>query len=81
MSWSINTIARNGIVDRIRAVEICSLIRFSVIAIGEDKLGLKASEVGTHLNRSGTAMTMYLAGVPVYTILLIGQWSSDAFLH
>ena len=25
-------------------------------------------------------MAMYLAGVPVYTIMLIGQWSSDAFL-
>ena len=23
---------------------------------------------------------MYLAGVPVYTIMLVGQWSSDAFL-
>jgi hypothetical protein len=27
------------------------------------------------------AMAMYLAGIPVYTIMLIGQWSSDAFLR
>jgi hypothetical protein len=26
-------------------------------------------------------MEMYLAGVPVYTIVLIGRWSSDAFLQ
>ena len=26
-------------------------------------------------------MEMYLAGVPVYTIMLIGRWSSDAFLR
>lgn len=26
-------------------------------------------------------MAMYLAGVPVYTIMLLGRWSSDAFLH
>jgi hypothetical protein len=26
-------------------------------------------------------MAMHLAGVPVYTIMLIGCWSSDAFLH
>mmetsp|Transcript_52765 Transcript_52765/g.78637 ORF Transcript_52765/g.78637 Transcript_52765/m.78637 type:complete len:94 (+) Transcript_52765:186-467(+) len=26
-------------------------------------------------------MAMYLAGVPVYTIMLIERWSSDAFLH
>jgi hypothetical protein len=25
-------------------------------------------------------MAMYLAGVPVFTIMLIGRWSSDAFL-
>ncbi len=26
-------------------------------------------------------MVMYLAGVPVFTIMLLGCWSSDAFLH
>jgi hypothetical protein len=26
-------------------------------------------------------MAMYLAGVPVYTIMLLGRWSSDAFLQ
>jgi hypothetical protein len=26
-------------------------------------------------------MEMYLAGVPVYMIMLIGRWSSDAFLR
>ena len=26
-------------------------------------------------------MEMYLAAVPVYTIMLIGRWSSDAFLR
>jgi hypothetical protein len=26
-------------------------------------------------------MEMYLAAVPVYTIMLIGRWSSDAFLQ
>jgi hypothetical protein len=25
-------------------------------------------------------MAMYLAGVPTFTIMLIGRWSSDAFL-
>jgi hypothetical protein len=25
-------------------------------------------------------MVMYLAGVPVFTIMLLGFWSSDAFL-
>jgi hypothetical protein len=26
-------------------------------------------------------MAMYLAGVPVYTIMLLGCWSSDSFLR
>ena len=26
-------------------------------------------------------MAMYLNGVPVYTIMLLGRWSSDAFLR
>jgi hypothetical protein len=38
-------------------------------------------DVGTHSNRSGGAMGMYLAGTPVYTIMLLGRWSSDAFMR
>ncbi len=26
-------------------------------------------------------MAMFLAGVPVFTIMLLGRWSSDAFLR
>jgi hypothetical protein len=26
-------------------------------------------------------MAMYLASVPVFTVMLLGRWSSDAFLH
>jgi hypothetical protein len=26
-------------------------------------------------------MAMYLAGIPVFTIMLLGRWSSDAFLR
>jgi hypothetical protein len=51
-----------------------------VQAIGKDILGFDAFEVGTHSLRSAAAMAMYLAGVPVYTIMLIGCWSSNTFL-
>ena len=37
-------------------------------------------EIGTHSIRSGAAMAMYLGGVPVFAIQLIGRWSSDAFM-
>ncbi len=53
----------------------------AVVAVGKDSLGFKASEVGTHSNCSGAAMQMYLGECPMYTIMLIGRWSSNAFLR
>ncbi len=50
------------------------------MAMGSALFGFEASEIGTHSNRAATAMSMYLNGVPVYTIMLVGHWSSDAFL-
>jgi len=49
-------------------------------AMGSDELGFLPSEIGTHSNRAACAMATYLNGAPVYTIMLIGRWSSDAFL-
>jgi hypothetical protein len=43
--------------------------------------GLQASEIGLHSLRSSSAMAMFLAGVPVCTIMLIGRWRSNAFLR
>jgi hypothetical protein len=48
--------------------------------VGEDNLVFKASEMGTHSIRSSAAMAMYLANVPVFTIMLISHWSSGSFL-
>ena len=56
-------------------------IRAACDAIGEVRLGFHSDEAGTHSIRSGSTMAMYLAKVPVYTIMLIGRWSSDAFLR
>jgi hypothetical protein len=49
-------------------------------AIGKEELGFSENQIGLHSARSGAAMAMYLAGIPVYIIMLIGRWSSDAFL-
>jgi hypothetical protein len=56
-------------------------IRQAVCSLGQEVLGFTADEVGTHSNRSGGAMGMFLAGTPVYTIMLMGHWSSDAFMR
>ena len=55
-------------------------LRDAVDAIGEEKLGFKKEDVGTHSIRSGGAMAMYLGDCPIYTIMLIGRWSSEDFL-
>ena len=65
----------------IRSYEILDDIRAAVTAIGPDVLGFTANEVGTHSNRGAFAMMMYLAGVPVFTIMKMGRWLSDAFLQ
>jgi hypothetical protein len=56
-------------------------LKAAATRFGEDVLGFPPDDIGTHSIRSGAAMAMYLAGVPVFTIMLIGRWSSDAFLR
>ena len=43
-------------------------------------LGFKISEIGTYSLRPGAAMAMTLDQIPVSLRMMIGRWSSDAFL-
>jgi len=56
-------------------------LRQVVSSLGPNRLGFTADEIGTHSNRSGGAMGMFLAGTPVYTFMLMGRWSSDTFMR
>jgi hypothetical protein len=56
-------------------------LRTATRAIGERRLGFKAEDIGTHSIRSGAAMAMYLAGVKVETIQMIGRWRSRSFMR
>ena len=47
----------------------------------DEAYGLPSKDIGLHSIRASGAMAMYLNGVPVYTIMLLGRWSSDAFLR
>ena len=49
-------------------------------SIGKDKLGLLSEDIGTHSNRSAAAIFMFMDDTPVYMIIFMGRWSSDAFL-
>mmetsp|Transcript_26797 Transcript_26797/g.41573 ORF Transcript_26797/g.41573 Transcript_26797/m.41573 type:complete len:325 (+) Transcript_26797:1020-1994(+) len=57
----------------------CSLCAV-VEELGVDFLGFSKDDIGTHSLRSGCAMAMHLAGIPVYMMMLIGRWSSEAFM-
>jgi hypothetical protein len=61
--------------------DLLSRIRLVADTLGEDELGFTSDQLGLHSARSGATMAMYLASVPVYTIMLLGRWSSDAFLR
>ena len=77
----VSTVVSGNKRQLVTAPYLASTLQAAAKRIGEDVLGFSHTDVGTHSIRSGAAMAMYLAGVPVFTIMLIGRWSSDAFLR
>jgi len=71
----------NGKAQFFSGTELLKKLRLAATAVGPDELGFQPSEIGLHSARSGAAMAMYLSHVPVFTIMLLGRWSSDAFLR
>jgi hypothetical protein len=71
----------NKKLHQITGSQLLKQLRRAAQALGHKTLGFKPEQIGLHSARSGAAMAMYLAGVPVYTIMLLGRWSSDAFLR
>ena len=80
-STSINTVLIDNQLIEIKSSFLTSHIRSVVAAFGKSDLGFSPSEVGTHSVRSSTAMQLFLNKVPTYQIMLLGRWSSDAFLR
>jgi hypothetical protein len=52
--------------------ELLKRIRAATTSIGPDILGFTAKQIGLHSARSCAAMAMYLAGVLVFTIMMLG---------
>jgi hypothetical protein len=65
----------------ISSSQIRQKLRIAASLLGSKTLGFEVNEIGCHSLRSGSAMAMYLAHIPVTTIQLIGRWKSDAFLR
>ena len=77
----VNTIFVEGKIATISSATVRVKLRSEAKKVGVDRLGFEPEDIETHSIRSGAAMTMYLAGVPTFTIMMIGRWSSDAFLR
>jgi hypothetical protein len=58
-----------------------TFLRNFIKSIDYKGYGLSPETIGTHSIRSSAAMAMYLNGVPIATIMLLGRWSSDAVLR
>jgi hypothetical protein len=70
----------SGKFDVLRSSIALEMLR-DFIATIDPNLNIKPHEIGLHSLRSSSAMAMYLNRIPVYTIMLLGRWSSDAFLR
>lgn len=80
MDTTVNTFYTKGSLKLISSNQTRSFIKSHVRSLGQDRLGLKANQVGTHSLRSSCAMLLYLTNVRTSTIMLLGRWKSDAFL-
>jgi hypothetical protein len=76
----ISAVWWNRIIDHITSKEMTIALRNAVEAYNHMKLGIRKEEIRNHSLRSWAAMAMYLRKCPVYIIMMIGWWSSNAFL-
>ncbi len=71
----------NGQRKRMTSKCMLAMLRAKLKVIGTERLGFCPAKTGLHSIGSSAAMALYLAGQEVFIIVLLGQWSSDAFLH
>ncbi len=77
----ISAFLQFGHINHVTSKQVIAAMRDGVQAIGEDVLHIGNSEIGTHLIRLGAAVAMFLSDCSVCLIMMIGRWSSDAFLR
>jgi len=70
----------NGTVHHITRRNLTTHIKAAVKELTPATLGFTSNQCGTHAIGSSGAMWMHLAGIPSYSIMMIGRWSSDALL-
>jgi hypothetical protein len=71
----------DSIIHKFLGKDLLGRIRIATTSLRHNELSFSPEELDLCSARSGVAMAMYLAGVAVFTIILLGRWSSDTFLH
>ena len=61
--------------------DVRKFIKSTITNIGEKRIGIKSSEVGTHSIRSTFVMLLILNKVPLPTIMKLGRWKSHSVLE
>ena len=77
----VSTVWNEGRAEHITSQMMINALNAACESFGWEQLNIKPGDIGTHSIRSGAAMAMYLGDVPVYSIMMLGRWSSDAFLR
>jgi hypothetical protein len=78
---SINTYSTPTGTNHLTSTQLRTTMR-SVCTLGggETTFGFTAKDIGTRSIRSGAAMSLFLMNHSVAKIMILGRWSSDAFL-
>ena len=77
----INTVEEQGRVNHITGEQLRRSMRETCKERGgKEVFGYNADEIGTRSLRSGAAMGLFLMNHSVAKIMMLGRWSSDAFL-
>ena len=72
MDTPVSAIWRHGRIEHVTSKDMVNALRAAVACVGEEKLGIKQEDIGTHSIRSDAAMAMFLGECPVYVIMMIG---------
>jgi hypothetical protein len=76
----VSAIWNRGRIEHVTSKMVENALCGGVKADGEAPLCINTHEMGTHSIRSGSAMAMYLGGLPVFAIMMIEGWASDSFM-
>jgi hypothetical protein len=80
-STTINTISLDGKVGLITNTYILNILRNTCYSFGgKATFGFDPHEIGNKSIRSGAAMALFINDISTAKIMILGRWSSDAFL-